>query len=103
MRLLSRACIDKSRDIYSNIGCSEVIPPLSPPDACGEGRAELEVLLSNLCHLDQVLDVIKEQSSKTKRNGVTEIPSEEPIDTYTIDSLAITSDEPTTVLNIQKL
>jgi hypothetical protein len=42
---------------------SEVIPPLSPPDACGEGRAELEVLLSNLCHLDQVLDVIKEQVS----------------------------------------
>ena len=39
----------------------ELIPPLSPPGACGEGRAELEVLLSNLCHLDQVLGVIQDQ------------------------------------------
>lgn len=40
---------------------SEIIAPISPIAACGEGRPELEVLLSNLCHLDQVLGIIQDQ------------------------------------------
>lgn len=81
MRILSNTCLQKSEAIIANLGGEEDFSLLKP-SAGGDARPELEVLLANLCQLDQVLTSIQRKTSKLDAVQ---------IETITVDSLAVTT------------